>query len=115
MAPPAIARIATSDIKTLRLLIVLISSALTALVTAFAGPVAFIGLAAPHLARLTLGTSDNKILIPAVILLGALITILCDFLARITFSPVELPVSAVSSLIGAPIVIGLLMRRRTSL
>jgi len=103
------------NIKTLRIFIVLISSALAALVTAFAGPVAFIGLAAPHLARLTLGTSDNKILIPATILLGALVTTLCDFLARITFSPVELPISAVSSLIGAPIVIVLLMKRRTSL
>ncbi|TEB10402.1 FecCD family ABC transporter permease [Pelotomaculum propionicicum] len=103
------------NIRILRIFIVLISSALAALVTAFAGPVAFIGLAAPHLARLTLGTSDNKILIPATIILGALITTLCDFLARITFSPVELPISAVSSLIGAPIVIVLLMKRRTSL
>lgn len=103
------------NIKKLRIVIVLISSALTALVTAFAGPVAFIGLAGPHLARLTLGTSDNKLLIPATILLGATVTILCDFLARITFSPVELPISAVTSLMGAPIVIGLLMRRRTSL
>ena len=103
------------NIKTLRIIIVLISSALTALVTAFAGPVAFIGLAGPHLARLTLGTSDNKILIPATILLGAMVTTLCDLLARITFSPVELPISAVTSLIGAPIVIGLLIRRRTSL
>jgi len=103
------------NIKKLRMVIVLISSALTALVTAFAGPVAFIGLAGPHLARLTLGTSDNKILIPATILLGAMVTTLCDLLARITFSPVELPISAVTSLIGAPIVIGLLIRRRTSL
>lgn len=103
------------NIKKLRIFIVLISSALTALVTAYAGPVAFIGLAGPHLARLTLGTSENKILMPATILLGAVITAFCDFLARITFSPIELPISAVTSFIGAPIVIGLLMRRRTSL
>lgn len=103
------------NIKKLRISTVLISSALTALVTAFAGPVAFIGLASPHLARLMLGTSDNKILIPATILLGATVTTLCDLLARISFSPVELPISAVTSLLGAPIVISLLMKRRTSL
>lgn len=103
------------NIKSLRIVLVLIASTLTALVTAFAGPVAFIGLAAPHMARLTLGTSDNRALIPATILLGAMITTLCDLLARIIFAPVELPISAISSLIGAPIVIGLLMKRRTSL
>ncbi|MDD2212123.1 MAG: iron ABC transporter permease [Desulfitobacteriaceae bacterium] len=103
------------NIKKLRIFIVLISSALTALITAFAGPVAFIGLAGPHLARLTLGTSENKILIPATILLGAMITTFCDFLARMAFSPIELPISAVTSFIGAPIVIALLMKRRTSL
>lgn len=103
------------NIKMLRIGIVLFSSALTALVTAFAGPVAFIGLAGPHLARLTLGSSDNKLLIPATILLGALVTTLCDLVARTAFSPVELPVSAVTSLFGAPIVIGLLLKRRTSL
>lgn len=103
------------NIKSLRIVLVLIASTLTALVTAFAGPVAFIGLAAPHMARLTLGTSDNRTLIPATVLLGAVITTLCDLLARIIFAPVELPISAISSLIGAPIVIGLLMKRRTSL
>ncbi|CAA7603231.1 FecCD transport family [Acididesulfobacillus acetoxydans] len=103
------------NIKKLRISTVLISSALTALVTAFAGPVAFIGLASPHLARLILGTSDNKILIPASILLGATVTALCDLLARISFSPIELPISAITSLLGAPIVISLLMKRRTSL
>ncbi|HAF17102.1 MAG TPA: iron ABC transporter permease [Peptococcaceae bacterium] len=103
------------NIKALRLAIVTISSALTALVTAFTGPVAFIGLAGPHLARLTLGTSDNKILIPATILIGALVTTLCDLVARLAFSPVELPISAVTSLFGAPIVIVLLLKRKTSL
>lgn len=103
------------NIKTLRLVIVVISSVLTALVTAFAGPVAFIGLAAPHLARLTLGSSDNKVLIPAAILIGALVTTLCDLAARLVFAPVELPISAVTSLFGGPIVIFLLLKRKTSL
>ncbi len=103
------------NIKTLRIGIVTISSALTALVTAFAGPVAFIGLAGPHLARLILGASDNRVLIPAAVLIGALVTILCDLVARLAFSPVELPISAVTSLFGAPIVIFLLLKRKTTL
>ncbi len=103
------------NIKLFRYLIVFLSCALAGLVTAFAGPVAFIGLAVPHMARLSLGTSDNKILIPGVILLGAVVTSLCDLIARLAFSPVELPVSAVTSFFGAPIVIGLLLKRRTAL
>lgn len=103
------------NIKMLRILIVLFSSGLAALVTAFAGPVAFIGLAGPHLARLALGTSDNKLLIPATALLGGLVATMCDLAARLAFSPVELPVSAVTALFGAPLVISLLLRRRTSL
>lgn len=103
------------NIKTLRVIMVLVASILTATVTAFAGPVAFIGLAAPHIARLLLGTSDNKVLIPGSVLLGAFITIMCDLVARVAFSPSELPISSISSFIGAPIVVGLLMKRRTSI
>jgi iron complex transport system permease protein len=103
------------NIKTLRVTIILLASVLTAMVTAFAGPVAFIGLAAPHMARLTLGTSDNRVLIPGSVLIGALVTTVCDLLARIAFAPVELPISAISSFIGAPLVISLLMRRRSSM
>ncbi len=103
------------NINILRYLIVIISSALSGIVTAFAGPVAFIGLAVPHMARLMLGTSDNRILIPGVFLVGAVVTILCDFISRIMFSPVELPLSAVTSFFGAPVVIGLLLKRRTTI
>jgi len=103
------------NIKVFRFLIVIFSSALAGLVTAFAGPVAFIGLAVPHMAKLTFGTSDNKLLIPAVILFGAIVTALCDLVARTMFSPVELPISAITSFIGAPIVIGLLLKRRVAI
>lgn len=102
-------------IKTLRIVIVVISSILAGLVTAFAGPVAFIGMAVPHIARLSFGTSDNRLLIPGTILLGAIITALCDLAARMLFCPVELPISAVTSFFGAPIVIILLLKRRTAL
>lgn len=100
------------NLKLLRIIIVLLASLLAALITAFAGPVAFIGLAVPHIARLSLRTSDSKVLIPGVILLGAVATGFCDLAARLIFSPIELPISAVTSFFGAPIVIGLLLRRR---
>lgn len=102
-------------IKGFRLSIVCLSSILTGIVTAFAGPVAFVGLAVPHLSRLLLGTDDNRVLIPGAVLLGATLTILCDLLARLLLSPVELPISAVTSFVGAPIVIYLLVKRRDSL
>ncbi|MCR3922177.1 MAG: iron ABC transporter permease [Firmicutes bacterium] len=99
------------QIKRIRLLVVVLSSLLTGMVTAYAGPVAFIGLAVPHMARLLFGTTDNRVLIPAVIVIGGMITAACDLLARLLFAPVELPISAVTSFIGAPIVIYLLTRR----
>ncbi|NLM03803.1 MAG: iron ABC transporter permease [Clostridiales bacterium] len=102
-------------IKGFRLTIIFLSSVLTGIVTAFSGPVAFIGLAVPHLARLCFGTDDNRVLIPGAILLGATLTVFCDLLARLALSPVELPISAVTSFVGAPIIIYLLMQRRESI
>lgn len=99
------------NIKTVRIFIVLVSSLLCGVVTAFAGPVSFVGLAVPHLARITLKTSNNKILFPAAMLIGAGLTVACDLLARMLFSPTEIPLSAVTALIGAPLVIYMMMRR----
>ena len=76
------------------------------MVTAMAGPVAFVGLAVPHMARLVFQTSDNRILVPGACLVGALVTSLCDLVARMLLSPVELPLSAITSFFGAPVVIG---------
>ncbi|WP_418791887.1 FecCD family ABC transporter permease [Phosphitispora sp. TUW77] len=98
-----------------RIFIILVSSVLTAAVTAFAGPVAFIGMAVPHIARLVLRTSDNRVLIPATILFGGIITALCDLIARTIVAPTELTISTVTSFFGVPIVIWLLLNRRTSL
>ncbi len=100
------------NIKVIRVLSVLCASVLTAGVTVFTGPVAFIGLAVPHIARLVLKTSDARKLIIPTIILGALITELCDLFARVALAPVELPINSVTSLIGAPILILLLLRRR---
>lgn len=101
------------SIKTFRVVIVVLSSLLAGLITAFAGPVAFIGQAGPHISRLLFGTSDNRLLIPGTVLLGAIITSLCDLAARMLYNPVELPISAVTSFFGAPIVIYLILKRRT--
>ena len=93
----------------------MVSSVLTAAVTAFAGPVAFIGMAVPHIARLVLRTSDNRVLIPATILFGGIITAICDLIARTIVAPTELNISSVTSFFGVPIVIWLLLNRRTVL
>jgi len=103
------------NIRRFRILILLCACALAGMITAVAGPVAFVGLAVPHMARLVFQTSDNRILIPGACLVGALVTSLCDFIARMLLSPMELPLSAITAFFGAPIVIGLLMKRRVQL
>ncbi|RXI46970.1 iron ABC transporter permease [Clostridium tetani] len=103
------------NIKKFRLIIILIASILTAVVTAFTGPIAFIGLAVPHISRLIFKTSDNRVLIPGTVILGAIVTAFCDLICRTLFAPIELPISAITSFIGAPIVIYLILKRRASL
>ncbi len=101
--------------KRFRIVIVVLSSVLTAGITAFAGPISFVGLAVPHMVRIVFKTSDNRALLPAVIIAGALLTAVCDFGARMLLSPIELPLSAITSLIGAPIVVYLLLAKRSAL
>jgi iron complex transport system permease protein len=103
------------NIRKFRILILLFACALAGMITSVAGPVAFVGLAVPHMARLIFHSSDNRILIPGACLTGAAITSLCDLIARMLLSPVELPLSAITAFFGAPIVIGLLMKRRVKL
>ena len=99
------------NVKMTRYLLITVSSILTAAVTAFAGPISFIGLAVPHICRIVFRTSDSKILIPGAILGGALMASLCDFAARNILTQGELPLGAVTAIIGAPIVVFLLIRR----
>jgi len=99
------------NIRRTRLGLILISSLLAGVVTACAGPVAFIGLAVPHITRRLLGSGDNRLLLPATAICGAVVTGGCDLVARLLLKPVELPLSAITSLIGAPVVIYLLLRR----
>lgn len=98
----------------LRMLIVLVSSLLSACVAAFAGPVSFVGIAAPHLARRGVGSSRPLYVTPACLLVGAAFCCGCDLVARTLFSPVELSVSAVTAVFGAPVVIALMLRGRSA-
>lgn len=95
-----------------RNLILIATSLLTGVITAFSGPIAFVGLATPHLTKLVFNTSNHKILIPAVALLGAIIMLLSDTIAQLPTSEFTLPINAVTSLFGAPVVIWLLVRKR---
>lgn len=101
------------NIKRARIMIITISALLTAIIVTFSGPIAFIGMAVPHIGRLTLKTSNNRYLIPTTVILGAIVAVTCDLIARCAFAPVELPLSAVTSLFGAPMIIIFLLRMRS--
>ena len=100
------------NIKRSRNIILLITSLLTGVITAFAGPIAFIGLAVPHITKLLFKTSNHKTLLPAVAILGAIILLVCDLIAQLPTSEFTLPINAVTSLFGAPVVIWLLIRKK---
>lgn len=100
------------QIKKSRLIIILATSLLAGSITAFAGPIAFIGLAVPHLTRQIFNTTNHKILVPAVLLYGAILMLICDSIAQLPSSELTLPINAVTSLVGAPVVIWLLVRKR---
>lgn len=100
------------NVKQSRIIILVITSLLTGVITAFSGPIAFIGLAVPHLAKLIFTTSNHKILIPATALTGALVLLICDIIAQVPTSEFTLPINAITSLFGAPVVIWLLIRKK---
>ncbi len=98
--------------KRTRLVIILATSILTGSITAFAGPIAFIGLAVPHIAKLVFQTSNHTILFWSTLLLGAIIMLICDSISQLPGTDITLPINAVTSMFGAPIVIWLLIRKR---
>jgi iron complex transport system permease protein len=100
------------NIKRNRNIILLITSILAGVITAFSGPIAFVGLAVPHIAKLLFTTSNHKILIPAVAILGGIILLICDAIAQLPTSEFTLPINAITSLFGAPVVIWLLIRKK---
>ena len=100
------------NLKKVTLLIIVATSLLAGGITAFAGPIAFVGLAVPHLTRQYFTTSNHFILLPAVFLSGAILMLFCDTVAQLPFSNFTLPINAITSLFGAPVVIWLLVRKR---
>jgi iron complex transport system permease protein len=100
------------NIKLTRNITLISTSLLTGVITAFSGPIAFIGLAVPHLTKLLFKTSNHKILLPAVAISGAIIMLICDSIAQLPNSEYTLPINAITSLFGAPIIIWLLIRKR---
>lgn len=100
------------SIKTFRVILILLSSMLSACVTAFAGPIAFVGIAVPHIAKLMFGTAKPIIMIPGVFLSGAIFCMFCDLIARTVFSPTELTLGTVTAAVGAPVVIWLMLKRK---
>lgn len=100
------------SIKTFRVILILLSSMLSACVTAFAGPIAFVGIAVPHIAKLMFGTAKPIVMIPGVFLSGAIFCMFCDLIARTVFSPTELTLGTVTAAVGAPVVIWLMLKRK---
>lgn len=95
-----------------RFIIILATSILAGSITAFAGPIAFVGLAVPHIAKLVFQTSNHLILFWSTLLFGAMIMLICDSIAQLPNSAIVIPINAITSILGAPIVIWLLIRKR---
>lgn len=100
------------NIKGFRVALILLSSILSACVTSFAGPISFVGIAVPHITRMLFRTSRPMVLIPATFLTGSVFCLVCDLIARTAFAPTELTISTVTSVLGAPVVIWLMIKRR---
>jgi iron complex transport system permease protein len=100
------------NIKRTRFLVITSAGVLTAIVTAYCGPVAFLGLAVPHLCRAIFQSSDHRILMPGVVVTGAALALLCNLIARMPGFEGALPVNSVTALIGAPVVASVLFRKR---
>lgn len=100
------------DVKRLRVCLILLSSLLSACVTAFAGPISFVGIAVPHLVKTVTGTARPVLLIPGCFLGGGLLTLFCDGIARTVFAPTEISISSVTAVLLVPVVIAMMLRRQ---
>ena len=99
------------NIRRSRMLVIISSGVLVAIVTAYCGPIMFIGLAVPHLARAIFRTSDHRVLMPATALCGAALALFCNLIARMPGFEGALPVNSVTALIGAPVIAAVLFRK----
>ena len=101
------------NIKLFRMILILLSSILSACVTAFAGPISFVGIAVPHIVKTMMKTAKPILIIPACYLGGAVFCLFCGLIARTIFSPTELSISSVTAIFGAPIVIYMMVKRQS--
>ena len=102
------------NVKLFRIELILLSSILSACVTAFAGPISFVGIAVPHLIKTLFRTAKPIIMIPACFLGGGVFCLLCDLIARALFAPTALSISSVTAIFGVPVVIWMLLKRQKS-
>ena len=100
------------SVKRARILVLLCTGLLTATVTAFCGPISFIGLAVPHVARLMLGSSNHNLLVPNTIVIGAVVALLCNLIIAIPGENTILPLNAVTPMLGAPVIIYVILNRK---
>jgi iron complex transport system permease protein len=100
------------NFKKARFIIIIATSILAGSITAFAGPIAFVGLAVPHIAKLLFQTSNHKILFFSTLLMGGILMLLCDIISQLPFLSMTLPINAITSIMGAPVVIWLLIGKR---
>lgn len=108
---PQYARNLGINTRRLRNIILLVTGLLTALTTAFCGPIAFLGLAVPHIARLLLRTDDYRLLLPATILIGSIVALLCNFACVLPADGGVIPINAVTPIVGAPVIIYIMLRK----
>ncbi|MFN3343460.1 MAG: FecCD family ABC transporter permease [Flavobacteriales bacterium] len=109
---PVYAQSVGVPLKKFRLGIIVSSGMLTAIVTAYCGPIAFIGIAVPHLVRWVIRTEDHSLLLPAVVLLGAALSLFCSLITRLPVFETPLPLNAITSLVGAPVVLIVILKQR---
>lgn len=100
------------NIRKVRLTVLFATGVLTAVVTAFCGPISFIGLAVPHIARLLFRTSGHGVLVPATILLGAIVAMSCNLLTVILFDGTVIPLNVITPLVGAPVIIYVIVNKK---
>jgi iron complex transport system permease protein len=101
------------DLKKARYAIILATSILAGSITAFAGPIAFVGLAVPHLSKLLFQTSNHRILFVSTLLIGAIIMLFCDTISQMPGFDFTLPINAITSIVGAPVVVWLIVRKKS--
>jgi iron complex transport system permease protein len=100
------------NIRRTRWQIILINSILTGSVTAFCGIIGFVGIAVPHICRYLFDTSEHRVLLPACVVVGALLMLVCDMLCQLPHSPQVLPINAITALVGVPVVVWVIVRRK---